>query len=744
MATQTRRRAQEPAPAQFTMPDPGAIDARLAGWRWRTTSLSNGTTVHQLIGPDGWETPQYQKDTRAVSAALRRVRSLPAPALTEDDALTVADGVGLPPVPAEGWATPWSNDTLGVYPNARAQVEAERAAVAELAPETDPHGYHEVPPSDIRRDGGTQARVGNSEEVVEEYTAAMREGRWRWHPGNWLVAFRDEAGDLWLSDGFHRTEAALRADLTSVPVDVRKGGRREAVLFAVGANADHGHRRTREDVRRAIRTLLLDEEWRAWSNAKIATQARTTDKTVAAVRGELETTSEIPRLATRIGADGRERPATQPAPPRPAELSPDEIAALLRSCLARLDPHGAQPLLYGLPAGKVRGQWMHDMDRVRDLAAARRHQLGRAAQAGIVAQIGDVALREDLAAQLPPEEAAVIGSTVAPALPVDADDEVDDLIAACEAIEARGASPADHAELARISARADELGALTLGAWASDLAASVPAPEPITAKPEHPPEWRMLTYPAFVRWRDRAAALGCTLAYDQEAQTLTLPGGEVVSAQDHGGADLVARIVAMEAAGKAESRKQKAETDAAAVADPAPFDYLAWSRRAAAVGYNLPLRQYNYELVPRDHTRGQTYAIGEESQIIAAIEALEAAAAAAAALVPMERVAEKTYAPRATEVWDETQDGEAEDDDGMCVWVRGDGLDPVVAAAIAHIADSLRLLALGQAHAVDTVLLDDLAERFNHVETHARGTIHAVLAKIAADAEALAAERGRR
>ena len=43
----------------------------------------------------------------------------------------------------------------------------------------------------IRRDGGTQARQGNNETVVEEYTAAMAAGDWQWHAGNALTVFHD-------------------------------------------------------------------------------------------------------------------------------------------------------------------------------------------------------------------------------------------------------------------------------------------------------------------------------------------------------------------------------------------------------------------------------------------------------------------------------------------------------------------------------------------------------------------------
>lgn len=41
-------------------------------------------------------------------------------------------------------------------------------------------------------------------------------------------------------------------------------------LGRVGANASHGLRRTNDDKRRAVRTLLNDLEWLAWSDREVA------------------------------------------------------------------------------------------------------------------------------------------------------------------------------------------------------------------------------------------------------------------------------------------------------------------------------------------------------------------------------------------------------------------------------------------------------------------------------------------
>jgi hypothetical protein len=59
------------------------------------------------------------------------------------------------------------------------------------------------------------------------------------------------------------------------------------MVHAAGANSEHGLPRTRKDVRRAVTALLRDEQIGAKSDRTIAFLARTTNKTVGAVRKEL-------------------------------------------------------------------------------------------------------------------------------------------------------------------------------------------------------------------------------------------------------------------------------------------------------------------------------------------------------------------------------------------------------------------------------------------------------------------------
>ena len=61
-----------------------------------------------------------------------------------------------------------------------------------------------------------------------------------------MVVFCDGT-DYWLADGFHRLEAHRQVGFRDIEVDLKLGTKRGAILYAVGANASHGLRRTPAD-----------------------------------------------------------------------------------------------------------------------------------------------------------------------------------------------------------------------------------------------------------------------------------------------------------------------------------------------------------------------------------------------------------------------------------------------------------------------------------------------------------------
>lgn len=153
----------------------------------------------------------------------------------------------------------------------------------------------------LRRDGGTQSRAALNEDTVDAYAEFLRDGGSFRDP---VVVFFDGT-DYWLADGFHRVAAAEQANVEELPADVRQGTRRDAVLFACGANAAHGLPRTNADKRRAVETLLRDPEWSQWSDREIARTAAVSAPLVGKVRGELATVNGLQMPTTRKTADGR-------------------------------------------------------------------------------------------------------------------------------------------------------------------------------------------------------------------------------------------------------------------------------------------------------------------------------------------------------------------------------------------------------------------------------------------------------
>lgn len=184
---------------------------------------------------------------------------------------------------------------------------------------------------DIRTDGGTQARAALNDETVAEYAANI-EANDTMPP---VVVFYDGAA-YWLADGFHRVAARAKVGRLTVKAEVRQGTRRDAVLYACGANATHGLRRTNADKRRAVETLLRDEEWSQWSDREIARRCGVGNALVSEARKSIclnQTDAAAERTAERtVERNGKtytqntanigRKPAAKPAP-RAEEPEPD-------------------------------------------------------------------------------------------------------------------------------------------------------------------------------------------------------------------------------------------------------------------------------------------------------------------------------------------------------------------------------------------------------------------------------------
>lgn len=136
-----------------------------------------------------------------------------------------------------------------------------------------------IPIDKINLSGGTQSRATLDQDTINDYRDALQAGV-TFPP---ITVFYD-GSYYWLADGFHRVNAHVMHGRANVLADVRRGTCRDAVLYSVGANASHGLRRTNADKRRAVETLLNDDEWGGWSDREIARRCGVDNSFVSRLR----------------------------------------------------------------------------------------------------------------------------------------------------------------------------------------------------------------------------------------------------------------------------------------------------------------------------------------------------------------------------------------------------------------------------------------------------------------------------
>jgi hypothetical protein len=157
----------------------------------------------------------------------------------------------------------------------------------------------ELPPITVWREEGSGEQVGSSEQeesgeqgvgssdnnqIIDSHNSELTS------TAHSLVTEHSQSTlptpRYYLVDGFHRVEAAKQAGITELPFIEKSGTYREALLFSLGVNSIHGLRRSNEDKRKAVFTLLNDEEWSQWSNRVIAKQCSVSEFLVRQLRKE--------------------------------------------------------------------------------------------------------------------------------------------------------------------------------------------------------------------------------------------------------------------------------------------------------------------------------------------------------------------------------------------------------------------------------------------------------------------------
>jgi hypothetical protein len=163
-----------------------------------------------------------------------------------------------------------------MHPQGSFRHECDRQSEAEWQ-------LRRIPFAMITVDSAIQQRAaGTSQDVVADYAEAMRNGV-AFPP---IDVFATEDGIHYVANGFHRLIAQQSAspDVEDIECRVHRGTRDDALLFACGANAQHGLPRSRSDKMKAVTTVLRSEQCSAWSDREIARQCQVSHVFVATVR----------------------------------------------------------------------------------------------------------------------------------------------------------------------------------------------------------------------------------------------------------------------------------------------------------------------------------------------------------------------------------------------------------------------------------------------------------------------------
>jgi hypothetical protein len=160
----------------------------------------------------------------------------------------------------------------------------------------------------ISIDGGTQFRASTNDAKVTEYAELLASAT-DWPFDTPCDVFFDGV-NYYLVDGFHRYLGAQRANRASLSCNIHKGSLRDAIAFALKANARHGLHRTNEDKRKAVSFVLADAEWSKLSSRAIAEMCGVSDMFVGNLRKE-SGANGLHLTPERVGKDGKSYPARQ-------------------------------------------------------------------------------------------------------------------------------------------------------------------------------------------------------------------------------------------------------------------------------------------------------------------------------------------------------------------------------------------------------------------------------------------------
>ena len=166
--------------------------------------------------------------------------------------------------------------------------------------------------SQIQMPDRLRTRAADDQEYIRELVEAYNEGAKT--PPIELV----QDGDIyWCADGRHRVKASAEVGFLDINANVRPGKIIDAIEIAIGANTDHGLRRTNKDKRRAVEVAL--KEFPKTSDGWIADACHVDCSFVCKMRP----TCDNHKSGEREGRDGRTTNTTNIGKKKSATTEPN-------------------------------------------------------------------------------------------------------------------------------------------------------------------------------------------------------------------------------------------------------------------------------------------------------------------------------------------------------------------------------------------------------------------------------------
>lgn len=181
----------------------------------------------------------------------------------------------------------------------------------------------------IEATAATQIRKKLDKNLIDEFSQAIKDGAQ--FPA--VDVYVEENSDrVILADGFHRLYAHIHAGKEEIRVKRFTGDQTAALIHALGANEEHGLRRSRADRRRAVEIALAHPEIGQMTRQVIADICRVHKRTVQKIANQKAIDPE--NLPENPGGEAVEPTPddVRPSKPEPTQevVERDELRAALK------------------------------------------------------------------------------------------------------------------------------------------------------------------------------------------------------------------------------------------------------------------------------------------------------------------------------------------------------------------------------------------------------------------------------